>query len=38
MTDLLLVGAGGFLGAVARYTLGGWVAGPPGPAFLTKPY
>lgn len=25
MTNLLLVGAGGFLGAVARYLLGGWI-------------
>lgn len=25
MTHILLVGAGGFLGAVARYLLGGWV-------------
>ena len=25
MTNLLLVGAGGFLGAVVRYLLGGWI-------------
>lgn len=25
MTNLLLVGAGGFAGAVARYLLGGWI-------------
>jgi len=25
MTNLLLVGAGGFLGAVTRYLLGGWI-------------
>lgn len=25
MTNLLLVGAGGFLGAAARYLLGGWI-------------
>jgi CrcB protein len=25
MTNLILVGAGGFLGAVARYLLGGWI-------------
>ena len=25
MINLLLVGAGGFLGAVARYVLGGWI-------------
>lgn len=25
MTNLLLVGAGGFLGAVSRYLLGGWI-------------
>ena len=25
MTNLLLVGAGGFLGAVMRYILGGWI-------------
>jgi fluoride exporter len=25
MTNLLLVGAGGFLGAVARYLVGGWI-------------
>jgi len=25
MTNLLLVGAGGFVGAVARYLLGGWI-------------
>lgn len=25
MTNLLLIGAGGFLGATARYLLGGWI-------------
>jgi fluoride exporter len=33
MFDVLLVGAGGFLGAITRYSLGGWIAGKTGPAF-----
>lgn len=30
---LLIVGLGGFAGAVARYTLGGWIQNRLGPAF-----
>lgn len=34
MPNVLLVGIGGFLGAVARYALGGWVQrAAPGPLF-----
>lgn len=33
MSELLLVGTGGFLGAIVRYALGGWVAGRTGPGF-----
>jgi len=32
MKDLLLVGLGGFVGAVARHALGGWVLQLAGPA------
>ena len=33
MLDILFVGAGGFLGAIARYALGGWIAERTGPGF-----
>ncbi len=33
MTEVLLVGAGGFLGAIARYTLGGWIVERTSPGF-----
>jgi len=33
MTNVLLVGAGGFIGSVARYLLGGWVM-----KFLANPW
>ena len=33
MRDVLLVGAGGFLGAAARYLVGGWVHRFASPAF-----
>lgn len=33
MTNVLLVGAGGFLGASFRYLLSGWIVGASGTAF-----
>lgn len=33
MTKLLIVGLGGFLGAILRYLIGGWVAERLGPTF-----
>jgi CrcB protein len=33
MTEALLVGAGGFLGAIARWALGGWLADRTSAAF-----
>jgi CrcB protein len=33
MTKLLVVGIGGFLGAVARYAVSGWVQSKAGPVF-----